>query len=87
MREKNPPFLLPTWPPILRPAKKMMLSPTMIPMKPVIIISVRFAFPACTRYPPRISETSSGSGTPSPQANRIPNTTRYEKIPEVPSTS
>ena len=55
------------------PARKMMLSPTRMPTSPVRIISGRFPLRA-TRYPPVMSGTSSGRGTPRPQVIRMERT-------------
>ena len=70
MRAKKPPCLRPTFEPSLRPKWKISVSPARMPAKPTAIITGRLAAPLCARKPPRMSEMSSGSGMPSPQARR-----------------
>ena len=75
-RAKNPEGERPTCEPNRRPARKMRLSPARMPRNPTPIITGRLAAPLWARNPPRMREMSSGSGTPSPQARRMPKTLR-----------
>src|SRR5713101_1175770 len=62
------------------PARKMMLSPTRMPTRPVMIISGSEPSRP-TSQPPVMSGMSSGSGTPRPQVMRTKSTPTYAAGP------